>query len=192
MSNSNAAAERRAKQTVRNLLYALIATVALVVLVVAGVPRDDSNRINPVDYQSEAKAASEVMGEIALAPALPADWWSNSARLEETAGVKNWYTGFVTETDEYIGIRQAFATNPSWVALTLERNWYENDVTVDGFKWQVWPELRPTEPPSTMNTAWLLELGDQSIVLFGTADEAEFRLLAAALVPQLESIRDGE
>lgn len=202
MSNSNSAAERRAKQTVRNLIYALIATLGLVLLIVAGVPRDDSNRINPVDYMAEAAAASNVTGEIALAPALPAEWWSNSARLEETAGVTNWYTGFVTVSrdqthyeavrNEYIGLRQAFESNPSWVALTLERNWYERDIEVAGFTWQVWPELRPTDPPSTMNTAWLLELNGQAIVLFGTADEAEFVSLAEAIALQLKAIQEAE
>lgn len=205
MSNPNAAAERRAKQTVRNLIYALIATLGLVILIVAGVPRDDSNRINPVDYVSEAKAASAVTGQLALAPTIPEDWWSNSARLEETAGVTNWYTGFVTVskagldstaaetvTNEYIGLRQAFESNPSWVALTLERNWYERDIEVAGFTWQIWPELRPTDPPSTMNTAWLLELEGQAVVLFGTANEAEFTLLAEAMAPQLKAIQEAE
>lgn len=192
MSNPNSAAERRARQTVRNLIFALAATLGLVVLIIGGVPRDDSNRINPVDYRSEATAASAATGEIALAPTIPTDWWSNSARLEETAGVKNWYTGFVTEDEEYIGLRQAFASNPSWVALTLERNWYEGDIEVGGFTWQVWPELRPTEPPSTMNTAWLLEIGDQAIVLFGTGSEAQFTALAKALLPQLLAIQEAD
>lgn len=188
MSNPNSAAERRAKQTVRNLIYALLATVGLVVLIVAGVPRDDSNRIQQVDYASEAMAASEAVGSIALAPELPAGWWSNSARLEKTAGVSNWYVGFVTEGNQYIGLRQAFESNPSWVALTLERNWYERDIEVAGLRWQVWPELRPTDPPSTMNTAWLIEVNNQAIVLFGTATEAEFIQIAEAMAPEIISL----
>ena len=192
MSNPNSAAERRAKQTVRNLIYALLATVGLVVLIVAGVPRDDSNRIQQVDYVAEAEAASAAVGSFALAPQLPADWWSNSARLEKTAGVSNWYVGFVTEGNQYIGLRQAFESNPSWVALTLERNWYERDIQVAGLRWQVWPELRPTDPPSTMNTAWLLEVGNQAIVLFGTATEAEFIQIAEAMAPQILSLQSTE
>jgi hypothetical protein len=191
LSDSKAAAERRAKQTVRNLVYALLATVGLVVLVVAGVPRDDSNRIQKVDYVAEAKAASEAVGQLALAPELPEGWWSNSARLEKTAGVTNWYTGFVTGESEYIGLRQAFESNPSWVALTLERNWYERDIEVAGNLWQVWPELRPTEPPSTMNTAWLIEKGDVAIVIFGTATEAEFIKIAEAMAPQIQSFEEA-
>lgn len=192
LSSPDAAAQRRAKQTVRNLIYAMLATLGLVILIVAGVPRDDSDRIQKVDYQAEAANASVAVGQLALAPALPVDWWANSARLEETVGVQNWYTGFVTASDQYIGLRQAFESNPSWVALTLEKNWYERDITIAGHTWQVWPELRPTVPPSTVNTAWLLEVNNQAIVLFGTATEAEFIQIAEAMAPELTAITSSK
>jgi hypothetical protein len=192
LSNSNAAAERRAKQTVRNLVYALLVTLLLVIVIILGVPRDDSNRIQRIDYLSEASAASEAIGLQVVAPKIPADWWSNSARLEETAGVSSWYSGFVTEDNQFIGLKQAFESNPSWVALTLERNWYERDLQIAGFTWQVWPELRPTSPPSTMNLAMLVEIGSQAIIIYGTASEADFVQLATAIAPQLELIQQGK
>jgi len=78
---SDAAAQRRAKQTVRNLVLSLLVTSGLVAAIYLGVPRDDSNRITAVDYQAIAQSASESLGEKAVGPEIPADWWSNAARL---------------------------------------------------------------------------------------------------------------
>lgn len=191
MSNPNAAAERRAKQTVRNLVYALLVTLLLVLVIILGVPRDDSNRIQRIDYVSEASKASEAVGLPVIAPGVPDDWWSNSARLEETAGVSSWHTGFVTPDNQFVGLKQAFESNPSWVALTLERNWYERDLQIAGFTWQVWPELRPSTPPSTMNLAMLVEINGQAVVIYGTASEADFIDLATSMAPQLALIQEG-
>ncbi|MEY4981103.1 MAG: hypothetical protein RL174_441, partial [Actinomycetota bacterium] len=47
--SDDAAAKRRAKQTVINLLLSLAATLGIVIVTVLAVPRDDSNRIQPVD-----------------------------------------------------------------------------------------------------------------------------------------------
>ena len=47
---SDSAAKHRAKQTVRNLLLSLLVSLGLVVAIVLGVPRDDSNLIQEVDY----------------------------------------------------------------------------------------------------------------------------------------------
>jgi hypothetical protein len=46
---SDAAAARRARQTLINLLLSLLATVGVMVLLVLAVPRDDSNRVQPVE-----------------------------------------------------------------------------------------------------------------------------------------------
>ena len=83
-------AQRRAKQTIRNLVLSLIVTMGLVAAIYLGVPRDDSNRIAAVDYQTISIDASESLGQQALSPEVPEDWWANAARLETTLGVVSW------------------------------------------------------------------------------------------------------
>jgi hypothetical protein len=51
-----------------------------------------------------------------LAPVIPPEWYSNAARLDNTLGVRGWYVGFVTDENQFIGLSQAFETNPSWEA----------------------------------------------------------------------------
>ena len=56
---SDAAAQRRARQTVINLGLSLAATLGIVLALVLIVPRDDSNRIQPVDFKGIAAGAVE-------------------------------------------------------------------------------------------------------------------------------------
>ena len=68
---SDAAAQRRAKQTLNNLLLSLAATVGVMVLLVLAVPRDDSNRVQPVDYVAIAEQAAAETSEKLLVPTIP-------------------------------------------------------------------------------------------------------------------------
>jgi len=182
---SETPAQRRANQTVRNLILSMLATLAVVLLIVLGVPRDDTNRIASVDYLQIAQEAQPTQSESILAPAIPDDWWSNSARLETSFGVDTWYVGFVTSENQYIGLSQAFETNPSWEALTLQGNWLQAEVELDGKTWEIWPTLSPSSPPGTKEYAMLHRFGNSAVVIYGTATEEDFEYLAKQIGTEL-------
>lgn len=184
----SAAAERRAKQTVRNLIFSLVATLGLVILLVLGVPRDDSNRIAQVDYKQIAAEAEASLGFQVIAPDVPDEWWSNAARLENDLGVESWYVGFVTEDNQFIGLLHGFEVNPSWTALTLQGNWLEDEVEIAGRTWEIWPTLNPSNPPGTKDYAMLHAFGDSAVVIYGTASEEDFRVLADFVSRDIEEI----
>lgn len=184
----SAAAQRRAKQTVRNLIFSLVATLGLVILLVLGVPRDDSNRIAQVDYQLIAAEAEASLGFAVIAPEVPESWWSNAARLENDLGVDSWYVGFVTEDNQFIGLLHGFEVNPSWTALTLQGNWLEDEVEIGGRSWEIWPTLNPTNPPGTKDYAMLHTFGSSAVVIYGTASEDDFKVLAELVSEQIEEI----
>ena len=184
----SAAAERRAKQTVRNLIFSMVATLGLVVLLVLGVPRDDSNRIAAVDYVQIAAEAEASLGFEVLTPQVPESWWSNAARLENDLGVQSWYIGFVTEDNQFIGLTQGFEVNPSWTALTLQGNWFEDETEIAGRTWEIWPTLTPSNPPGTKEYAMLHSFGDSAVVIYGTASREDFNLLAELLSKEIETI----
>lgn len=177
---SDSAAKHRAKQTVRNLILSLLVSVGLTAAIVLGVPRDDSNMIKPVDYQSIAVTATETFGTEPLAPEVPSDWWSNGARIETDLGVTSWYIGFVTPDNQYIGLSQTFDSNPSWLALKLQGNWQDGTLEIDGETWEIWPTLSPSNPPGTKEYA-LVHINETStVVLYGTASKGDFETLAKA------------
>ncbi len=178
-------ANHRAKQTVRNLVFSLLVTLGLTVAIVMAVPRDDSNRIQKIDYVSIAAETQQSLGLEVLAPAIPTEWWSNGARLETTLGVETWYVGFVTQDNQYIGLTQAFESNPSWLANQLQGNWQDGSMEIEGRTWEIWPTLRPTVPAGTKEYALVHNYETSSVVIYGTADEAQFRLLATAISKEL-------
>jgi hypothetical protein len=184
---SDSAAKHRAKQTVRNLILSLLVSLGLVIALVLGVPRDDSNRINPVDYQQIALEAEGSIGAPILAPEVPENWYANSARLENELEVQSWYVGFVTDDNQFIALTQAFESNPSWLALTLQGNWQDGEVVVEGRTWQIWPTLRPQTPRGTKEYAMVHEYGQSAVVIFGTAEESDFLIVAEAISKQLDS-----
>ncbi len=183
---SDSAAKHRAKQTVRNLILSLLVSLGLMVALVLGVPRDDSNRVNPVDYIKIAQEAQASANQTILAPAVPEDWYSNGARLENELEVASWYVGFVTPDNQFIGMSQAFESNPSWLALTLQGNWQDGEIVLGGKTWQIWPTLTPSNPPGTKEYAMVHEFGSSAVVIFGTATKEDFIRLATEISKQID------
>lgn len=183
---SNRGAQYRAKQTVRNLIYSLLVTLGLVIAIILGVPRDDSNRLQPVDYVSIAQSATETEGALVLAPEIPEGWYSNAARLDQTLGVRGWYVGFVTDENEFIGLSQAFETNPSWEAELLKTNFLEGEIELAGRTWEIWPTINPQTPAGTKEFALKHSYENSVVVIYGTADRSDFELVANAIAELLE------
>jgi hypothetical protein len=178
-------ADHRAKQTIRNLIYSLLVTLGLTLAIVMVVPRDDSNRIQPVEYQSIAINAEETVGLEVLAPSIPNDWWSNGARLQQDLGVSTWYVGFVTEDNQYLGLTQAFESNPSWLASQLQGNYLDDTVVIEGRTWEIWPTNTPQVPRGTKEYALVHVYETSAVVIYGTASDAQFRILATNISKEL-------
>lgn len=186
-----AARKRRARQTLNNLLLSLLATAGLVLLLILIVPRDDSNRLQPVDYKS---VAAEIVSSSQLpvvVPELPGeDWWSNSARWNSKPadGVQNWYAGFVGPKNQYIGITQAFNSNPTWMALFLKGSVPTSTSELGGRSWIVYEATEQHDPPKTRDYALVTEVNNDQIVLYGTASKAEFEEFAALVAEKIAEV----
>lgn len=173
--SDDAAAKRRAKQTVINLLLSLAATLGIVIVTVLAVPRDDSNRIQPVDYKTAVSQAESASGLDILAPELPQGWWSNRAKWRGATadGVRYFETGFVGPKNQYVRLVQAFAVNPTWVALASKDFKPNTNSAVENETWTKWIS---TNEESADPYLWTLESDGQFISLNGgyEADIAKF------------------
>jgi hypothetical protein len=186
-----AAKKRRARQTQNNLMLSLLACFALVFAVVLMVPRDESNRIKPVDYVTTAQAAAQSSGKKILVPELINDkWWANSARWNSVAvdGVQNWYVGFVGPKNQYLGLTQAFDANPTWLAIQLKDDIQNGTITIAGRTWQVYVAAQPGDTVKTKDYALSTEVNNDLVILYGTAGKAEFRQFAKIVGQQIEKI----
>ncbi|MGH1526150.1 DUF4245 domain-containing protein [Leifsonia sp. L25] len=183
-------ANHRNRQTVNNLVYSLIATVALVAVIVLIVPRGNPTSSAPaVDYAAVAQQAQGSEPDRLVVPGLPSGWSSNSAELRtKTAdGVDAWYIGLLTPKGQYIGITQGFNANDSWVADQVNRTRIAGTREIDGAKWDVY-DNRASSDAGNVRYALVTSAGKSTVVVFGTADDAEFTTVASSLTDQLHSL----
>lgn len=176
---------RREHQTAFNLVLALIASLGIVLFLVAVVVRPDQTVDRSVDYQQVA-AGADVPGATLAAPDLPDGFASNRADFQDKTsdGVRVWTVGLVTPDRQYIGLQQGLDANASWVANQLDQKPSTGGRTIDGTKWTVYD--RRDEGKDAGNHAYSLvhTFGDSTIVLSGTADDSSFTTVAKAVTEQ--------
>ncbi|OIH98200.1 DUF4245 domain-containing protein [Curtobacterium sp. MCBA15_001] len=177
---------RRQHQTAFNLVLALIASLGIVVFLVAVVARPDTTVDRDVDYRQVASQAA-VPGVTLAVPDLPDSYASNRADYKDRGadGVDVWTVGLLTPDKQFIGLQQGIDANPTWVANQLDQHAATGSRTIDGTKWTVYD--RRDEGKGAGNQAYSLvtTFGRNTIVLAGTADDRSFRTVAAAVTEQL-------
>ena len=185
---SDAAAKRRARQTLINLLLSLAATLGVMILLVLAVPRDDSNRIQPVDYVTVASSAeSQAPGKLVV-PSMPANWYSNAARFRTSAqdGVTNWYVGFVGPNSEFLALTQGFDVNPTWIQFMLESNKPTGEIEIGGYNWTVYESVRKNNPPKSKDYMLVLEYKTNAVFVYGVATPDQYKDLALQITNLIE------
>lgn len=173
----DAAAIRRARQTLINLLLALGVSLAVLLTFMMIVPRDDSNIIQRIDYVAVAEDVRATKSIEVLAPEnIPAGWWSNSARWRDTTadGVNYWHVGFVGPKNQYIGVDQAFKTNPTWLALKVVDYEIVSETAVGNDS--TLTEYRGRTERKKAEKLWIYTTNKNAdaILIGGTASRAEF------------------
>ena len=172
--------KHRANQTTLNLVVALVASLAIVLFLVVVVVRPAAPPAESVDYSQIAQET----GQQLVAPVLPPEWSANDARYRTTDGVTSWYIGFITPESQFIAFEQGLDTNPTWLAGVLDRAIATGDTTIDGVTWIVYDQ-RDADDPGNFAYSMSTEVTGGTIVLHGTASDAEFEQLATAVVAEL-------
>ena len=175
----------RSSQTLRNLVVALVASLAIVLFIVLVVVRPDGAVRQPIDYRTVAAQSQSSVSETLAAPDLPSTWTANSASLETGADdIKAWTVGFITPKQQFIGLVQGIGANSSWLSDEVKKARATGSTTIDGLEWTVYDRRSAAEPG---NYAYSLSTvaGASTIVLHGTAPIAEFRTLATAVITDL-------
>jgi len=164
--SEDSAAKHRANQTVINLLLSLAATLGIVVVTILAVPRDDSNRIQPVDYRAAVAQAEASSGRDIIAPELPQGWWSNRAKWRGTAadGVQFFESGYVGPKNQYVRVIQAFEVNPTWVALASKDFKPNSEASETNPNWTKWIS---TDEESADPYLWTIEYQGNFLSLNG-------------------------
>lgn len=183
----------RARKTVNNLVYSLLATVGVVVLIVLVVPRSDQPLDRAVDWHSVTQEAQSSRQETLVDPELPDGWTSNYAEIRSTGtgGVTSWNVGFVTPGDEFVGVTQGFDADPTWLASQVNRSIASSVTTIGGLEWTVYDNRENTEDFGNVHYALTTESGTSTVAIFGTASAEEITLVAEAVAAQVAANTDG-
>ena len=188
---SDSAARHRARQTVINLSLALAASLGLVVTLVLIVPRDDSNRIQAVDYSTISQKAKVDSGYEVITITPPANWWANNAKLttNNIDTVPVFKAGFVGSDIKYVGYTQAFNANPTWLALSLNGKVLTEQYSSKHYTWDVYESVVENNPKKTMDYIMVLNYKDQDyLLLYGVADQSEFKSFIDSIDKELNGV----
>lgn len=188
IAERKAAASRkhRVNQTALNLVLALGASLGIVLLLVLVVVRPDSAPRASIDYAQIGATAQGAVDEPLVIPVLPEGWGANRAELEAAPadGVPAWRIGFITPATQYIALDQGIDANPSWVADHVVKARSDATVQIGGLDWQVY-DRRDVDDPGNVAYALVTESGASTVVLSGTATDAEFMILAESVAKEL-------
>jgi hypothetical protein len=177
----------RVRKTPNNLVLSLLVCVAVVIVIVLAVPRGDTQLTNTVDYRALASSAQAGVPETLGSPELPSGWRANTAEYRTGAADKidSWFIGFLTPGDEFIGMSQAFGANDTWIAKQLHNTIASGSVSIDGVEWTIYDNRQSSDDVGNARYALVTTAGDNTWVLAGTAEPAEFETLATALAPTI-------
>ena len=178
----------RSRKTINNLIYSLLVTVGLVLVIYFMVPRAEGDPNWKIDYVAQSEIASQSLGEDLLVPAMPEQWRANAAELRNATNgqVISWYIGFITPADKFIAFNEAFDADATWISNTLKDYPATGEITIDDQVWTVY-DNRSMKDAGNVQYALVTTAGRSTVVLFGTADNAEFEQLATSITADLRS-----
>ena len=181
----------RQRQTVQNLVFALGASLLVVLVIVLLVPRSDAPIERDVDVAAVAEEAEAVGDDPLAVPELPDGWRANAAELRTSTvdQVTAWYAGYLTPSNEYIGMYQGLDANPTWIAELLARTLASGTTTIDGVEWTVYDNRDTDNDVGNARYGLVTEAGDSTFVVLGTGTPEEFETMATALVPAIDAQR---
>lgn len=184
------AESRRAHTTGKtwlSLIGALLGSLGVVMFLVLVVARPDQSMMRePVDYAAATQNAQSIYGDRLVVPELDDEWESNFARRATPTpnGTTAWEIGFVTPGREFVQLTQAFDTDPGWISDAVRKAPEGARIDIGGIAWTIY-DRRDVDDPGNVEYALVAELDDRTIVISGTAQDADFMTLATATAKEL-------
>ncbi len=177
----------RSSQTTRNLVAALIVTVAVVAVIIFAVPRGSIPEQAPIDPATTAAELSDSLQRTLLVADAPEDWRVNSASLAgDDPGA--WTVVYAPPTG-FVTIAQGFDADEAWPSQLMGGARSNGTVTVDGI---VWDRYQVSDASTNGNVGYALatEAGPDIVVVSGSTDAATTAIAAATVTDQIRALRE--
>ncbi|MBD3942359.1 DUF4245 family protein [Microbacterium sp. NEAU-LLC] len=180
----------RSSQNVRNLVAALLATLAVVAVVVFAVPRGSAPERPAIDVAAAAEDVSTAEGRTVIVPAMSKDWVVNLAGAERESRVQVFNVVYapVDENERgFVNVAQGFDADESWVARMLSGSAPTDTVTIDGVTWDRY-SLDP-ERTGNITVALATDAGTDTVLIYGATTKDALEETARSVTDQITALR---
>lgn len=179
----------RSSQTTRNLLAALLVTVAVVAVVIFAVPRGTPPPREPIDVSAVAASVESGLGRTVIVPDAPAEWSVNGAAVEGDA-LRAWTIVYAPDAETgFLRVAQGFDADAAWPARVLNGASVRETVTLDGIEWESYQIPDPARA-GNVSAALSTQAGADIILVYGTASDEALRTAAAAVAEDVRTLRE--
>lgn len=182
----------RGSQTFRNLIAALLVTVAVVAVIIFAVPRGEPVAAEKIDVAGIATGVESTMDSPAIVPELDGFWRVNAAELQSGATVVWDITLAPAGDDErgFVKIAQAFDADSSWAPQRLNGTAPTGETRIGGLDWDVF-ELGDAGSNANVTYGIGTQAGDDYVLLYGSRSADSTAELAESLVPQIRALSEA-
>ena len=178
----------RASQNTRNLIAALLVTLAVVAVVIFAVPRGEPPVAPPIDVAAIAQGIETAEGRPVIVPDPPEDWRVNSAARDQSDSTTAWTIVYAPETG-FLRIAQGFDADETWPTRVLNGADVDGTVTVEGVVWDRF-EIRDPAQTGNVSAAMSVRAGPDTILVYGSTDATTLEQAAASVTAEIRRLQD--
>ena len=179
----------RSSQNTRNLVAALLVTLAVVAVIIFAVPRGAPPAADPIDVAAVAQSIQNAEGRTVLVPEVPEEWRVNRASIEGDSTAA-WTIVYVPdETSGVLRFAQGFDADPAWTTRVLSGAAVDGTVMIDGVEWDSYAIPDPSRA-GNVSAALSTQAGDDIVLVYGSTDDATLELAAASVSDQILQLRE--
>jgi hypothetical protein len=173
----------RSSQTFRNLIAALLITVAVVAVVYLGVPRGTPPEPEPVDVPAAARSVATSLDRTVIVPEVPGSWRANSASVVDGA----WRVVYAPPSG-FVHVAQGFDADGDWPARLLGGYAPTDEVIIDGITWDTYS----LPGDAGIRYALVTPAGPDTIAVYGSVSPETAAEAASGLTDQIRSLQKEE
>ncbi|MDJ0342717.1 DUF4245 domain-containing protein [Streptomyces sp. H10-C2] len=171
-------ANKRGKQTVRDLVLSMVVIGAVVAVIYVFIPHDpNADPVKPIGFQSElSQARRDAPFPVAAPEGLGKDWRATTVTYNaKDAAAIEWHLGFVDPQNEYAAVEQGNAPAAKFITEKSKKAVRDGarTVTAGGVTWDRYKGPK-------YNALVRVEKGVTTMIT-GTAPDDQLAELAAAL-----------
>lgn len=175
--------QRLRSYSVKNMIFSLLAVLAVTFAWWALMPNPETLQRRPVQVAPVAGyAAEQVTWQVWAPPESGAQWSVTFARFEELDSVPTWRMGLVSPGQQYVELNQAADVQGAWLSEATAGGEPQGERTVSGPGGaQSWQEWQGSDGPSLVLVAE--DPGEATTVVRGGASVAELEEFIGRLEP---------